>query len=359
MSDEHEHSHDRGPAPETQDAGAQALSEALRSSFAIVKVVMVLMVLAFFGSGFFTVGPQEKAVILRFGKPVGVGEKRLLNAGLHWSFPYPIDEVVKIPISQQQVVQSTIGWYFTTPAMEASGQEPPAGPSLNPVVDGYVITADQNIIHSRATLRYHVLDPFTYTFDFVSASNLVQNALNNALLYSAARFKVDDILLYHVNEFTEAVQNRAEDLAEQEHLGIVVDQCNVDSRPPRQLQQIFDQVTITRQNRNKALIDASSYTNQVLNQADAQAATIVQQARLNSATYVTNVLADAKRFNDLLPLYRSDAHLLTQQYMVQAMAQVLTNAEKWVEPTSDNGRPTELRLQLNREPPEPKPAAKQ
>ena len=56
---------------------------------------MVLMVLAFFGSGFFTVGPQEKAVILRFGKPVGEGQKALLRPGLHWSFPYPIDEVVQ------------------------------------------------------------------------------------------------------------------------------------------------------------------------------------------------------------------------------------------------------------------------
>ena len=63
------------------DAGSQALAEALRSSFAIVKVVMVLMVLAFFGSGFFTVGPQEKAIILRFGKPVGEGQKALLGGG--------------------------------------------------------------------------------------------------------------------------------------------------------------------------------------------------------------------------------------------------------------------------------------
>ena len=77
MSDEHEH-HDhahRTPAPERRDAGSQALAEALGSSFAIVKIVMGLMVVAFFCSGFFTVGPQEKAVILRFGKPVGEGKK--------------------------------------------------------------------------------------------------------------------------------------------------------------------------------------------------------------------------------------------------------------------------------------------
>ena len=92
MSDEtehhpHEHGHD---APETQDAGSQALAEALRSSFAIVKVVMVLLVLAFFSSGFFTVGPSEKAVILRFGRLVGEEQEPLLGSGWHWSFPYPI-----------------------------------------------------------------------------------------------------------------------------------------------------------------------------------------------------------------------------------------------------------------------------
>src|ERR1035438_2969468 len=99
MSDEHEHHHEH-EAPEALDAGSQALAAALGSSFAIVKIVMVLMVLAFFGSGFFTVGPSEKAVILRFGKPVGEGQKALLSSGLHWSFPYPIDEVVKIPITE-------------------------------------------------------------------------------------------------------------------------------------------------------------------------------------------------------------------------------------------------------------------
>src|ERR1700679_3450348 len=211
MSDEHEHhhghphdgghkhdhgdhGHDHDPAPETQDAGSQALSEALRSSFAVVKIVMVLMVLAFFGSSFFTVGPQEKAVILRFGKPVGEGENRLLNAGLHWSFPYPIDEVVKIPITEQQVVSSTIGWYLTTPEQELSGEEMPAGPSLNPAVDGYVITADRNILHSRATLSYHIEDPVKYVFNFAAASNAVLNVVDEALLSTAAKFNVDDIL---------------------------------------------------------------------------------------------------------------------------------------------------------------------
>jgi hypothetical protein len=39
------------------------------------------------------------------------------------------------------------------------------------------------------------------------------------------------------------------------------------------------------------------------------------------------------------------------------MQQALTNVEKWIVPTSDNGKSTEVRLQLNREPPAPKASA--
>jgi membrane protease subunit HflK len=356
MSHDHEH-HDHD-APETQDAGSQALAEALRSSFAIVKIVMALMVLAFFGSGFFTVGPQEKAVILRFGKPVGEGDKILLNAGLHWSLPYPIDEVVKIPITEQQIVSSTIGWYLTTPEAELSGEEMPAGPTLNPAIDGYVLTADRNILHARATLRYHIDDPMRYVFGFTNAQMTVQNALNNALLYTAASFNVDDILLNRVDEFREAVQLRVTDLAEQQQLGIVIEQCDVESRPPRQLQSVFDQVTDARVNRDKALIGAHSYENQITNSAGAQAVSIINRAEADRTNYVASITAEAKRFTDLLPGYETNRNLFAQMTLVQTMGQVLTNVQdKIYLPQRADGQPRELRLMLNREPPQPKNAA--
>src|SRR6266436_8921924 len=125
------------PKPETpDDAGSQALADALSSSFAIVRWVMAILVLLFLFSGCFTVGPQEKAVVLHFGKPSGKGDKALLGPGFHWALPAPIDEVVRIPVGQVQTVNSTIGWYATT----ASGAELPPSPGLNPDLDGYLLT---------------------------------------------------------------------------------------------------------------------------------------------------------------------------------------------------------------------------
>ena len=368
MSDEHEHEHQHehealppaaapAPAPgaplsETpEDAGSQALAESLRSSFAIVKVVMWALVIVFLSSGFFTVGLQEKAVILRFGKPVGEGSKALLGAGLHWSFPYPIDDVVKIPITEIQSVTSTVGWYAVTPEEELSGEEPGAGPSLNPAVDGYLLTADANIIHSRATLYYRIEDPIQYVFGFVNASNAVQNALNNALIFAGAHFKVDDALNRDVAGFKEEVGRRVNQLIEQEQLGVVVDHCEVRSIPPRQVKAAFDQVTTARENRNKALNDARSYENQILTQAGAQTSAITNEAEADRARLVESLAGDAKRFNDLLPKYLGNPELFKQVQLVGVMGQVLTNVqEKIFLPNRLDGKSRELRLLLNREP---------
>ena len=254
---------DPPPSPEvTEDAGSQALSEALRSSFAIVKVLMIALVVVFFSSGFFTVGPQEKAVILHFGKPGGVGEKALLGPGPHWAFPSPIDEVVRIPIGQVQTAASTIGWYATTAAQEASRTEPEPGPSLKPGTDGYLLTADTNIIHVRGMLLYRISEPgLRFEFDFVGASNLVQNAFNNALLYAAANLTVDDALK-DIAAFRDRVGRRLQELILQEQLGVVVDQINLQPVPPRRLKADFDKVLAALVNRETTLNTAKGYLQQ-------------------------------------------------------------------------------------------------
>jgi modulator of FtsH protease HflK len=374
MSDEHEHDHSaHAPPPETpDDAGAQALAEAMRSSFAIVKFVMVALVFVFLASGIFQVGPQEKAVILRFGRTVGTGQQALLGPGLHWSFPYPIDEVVKIPYKEVQSVESTVGWFYMNPeqevAYEATGNLPPATGTLNPEVDGYAITADRDIIHTRATIYYQVNDPIRAVFHFSAGtnspldlsgvSNILQNALNNALLYTAAHFGVDAVLYSDVAGFQDAVQLRVTQLADQEDLGITIQQCNVKSIPPRQLQDIFNQVTEARQNQNTDLNNAHTYENQVTNSADAQASALINEAQSASVLYVQKVQADAKAFSDLLPNYLINPSLFEQEQLVQTMGQALTNANfKAYLPTTASGEPTELRLLLNREPPGPKTGA--
>ncbi len=337
------------------DSGSQALSEALQSSFFVVKIVMVILLAVFLCSGFFTVGPQERAIVLHFGKPVGEGESALLNPGLHFSWPYPIDENVKVSISGIQKVTSTVGWYATTPEQELAGTEPMAGPSLNPAVDGYALTADGNIVHSRATVQYRINDPVRFVFNFVNASNAVKSAADNAILYAASRYKIDDILTRDITGFKEVVRRRVNELVDKQNLGIIVEECLVESRPPRQLKDAFANVLKAEVTRSKVLNEARSYENQVLSKASADAQSRINSAESERARLVSDITSQADRFNELLPQYKANPSLFVQQRLTETLSRVLTNVQdKIFLSESSDGRPKELRLLLNRELPKPK-----
>lgn len=331
------------------DPGSQALADALRSSFFIVKIVMVLLVVVFLGSGFFTVGPQERAIVLRFGKTVGEGEEALLNPGPHWAFPYPIDEVVRVPISEIQTVRSTAGWFFTTPEMELAGAEPNPEPSLNPTVHGYLITSDQNIVHCRATLFYRIDDPVAYVFGFTAASNLVQNALDNALVETAGRFGVDNILVSDVAAFKDAVKRRVAELLILRGTGVTIEQVEIERRPPLFLKAEFAQVTGAIQYRDGEINKARTYENQTVSRAEADAASIINRAEAGRGRLEESIRADADRFEKLLPKYRSNPDLFVQLQLAETLARVLPNAEDviYLQQRADE-QPRELRLLLNR-----------
>jgi membrane protease subunit HflK len=337
------------------DSGSQALSEALKSSFFVVKIVMGLLVIVFLGSGFFVVGPNERAIKLRLGKPIGDGEKALLGPGLHASWPYPIGDKTIVSITGIQRVTSRAGWYAVTPEQELAGTEPPAFGNLNPAVDGYALTADGNIVHTRATLTYTIKDPIRYVFNFVGASNAVLNALDDAVLYTAAHFKVDDILTRDVAGYAEAVKRRVTELVEKQNLGIMVDQCVPQSVPPRQLKEAFNSVLKAELDRNKTLDNAKSSANQTISKATAEAQARVNKAEVDRALYVNDVASRAKQFEQLLPKYRENPKLFVQQRYTETIARVFTNVQdKIMVPESTPGNSKEVRYILNRDLPVPK-----
>jgi modulator of FtsH protease HflK len=351
------------PPERPVDSGSEALTEALRSSFWIIKLVMFLLLIVFLGSGFFTVEPQEQAMIIRLGRPVGVGQKALLGPGFHLSFPYPIDEHIKVPISAIQKVTSTVGWYATTPEQELAGTEQATLPiqyPLKPLVDGYVLTADRNIIHTRATLTYHISDPVTYVFNFANASNAVQNALDNALVYAASTFNVDDILTRDVAGFKEAVRKRVVSLVTQENLGVDIEECLIQSRPPRQLRDAFDSVLKAALTRQASLEAAHSSEAQISSKAGADARSLVSLAESDRSRLVNEVRSQADRFNDLLPKFQQSPRLFVQQRLTETLGRVLTNAQDKIFLAGSDaggpsaGNPKELRVLLNREPPKQK-----
>jgi membrane protease subunit HflK len=337
------------PPPPAEDAGSQALAEALRSSFFIVKIIMVVLVVAFLGSGIFTVGPQQRAMVLRLGRPLGEGEQALLKPGFHWSFPSPIDEIVRIPFTSLQTAESSVGWYLTPDERLHNAPNPPALDRLDPATISYTLTADTNIIHVVAAVRYRITDPVRFYFDFTNAAVFLTNALNNALLFASTQFPVDDILTKNKTGFREAITARLEDLVEKEHLGITLEPpLAVKVSAPLSLIDKFDAVDTANVKRDNARTLAESYATTKLAEARGAAATRNYLADSDRSRLVSMVSAEAKKFMDVRAEYERDPEFYQRVRQMTVLEQVYkTVQEKILEPHL-NGR--ELRLNLGREP---------
>ena len=346
-----------GPPATPEETTGQALAEALRSSFVIIKILMAVLAVFFLCSGMFTVAPQEQAMILRLGKPLEVGGKVLLGPGFHWAFPAPIDEVVRIPAAQVRTATSSAGWYYTTPEMEVAGKEPDPGDSLNPARDGYALTADANIVHVRATLRYSIQDPVRYAFGFTQTARLITNALNEALNYATAQFPVDSILTRDRTSFREKLSQRLSQLVDEQQLGIRIEQADVQARAPRQpaVSKAFDAVTEAGLKSGQVLNEAQSYANEVRSRALGGAASLTNAALTEKTRMVEFVGAEARQFSSLRPQYEANPALFTLRWQTETLGRVFTNAqEKFFIAPGPDGRPRELRLLLSREPIKPR-----
>jgi membrane protease subunit HflK len=295
------------PAPEKHvgdelDAAGKSLSEALRISFIILKVIMIVLIVAFLASGFETVGSEEQAIVLRFGKIRGAGEKRLLGPGAHWILPYPIDEIVKIPVKTQVNLLIDSFWYFQTQSEMLSGKQRPVRPDkpLNPLRDGYCITrsemqtgpapantgsdgSDYNIVHTKWQLTYQINDPErffknVYIEDFKpgdiyfnvitkSITPLLKNMFEYSVVTAMVNYTIDEAISSR-DRIPKHVKRLLQEKLDKIESGIkIVSVQLIKSECPPQVKIAFEASTMASQRSETEVTSARTYAENTLNKA--------------------------------------------------------------------------------------------
>ncbi|MFC1762278.1 protease modulator HflK, partial [Planctomycetota bacterium] len=291
------------------DPAARSLSEALGVSFVILKVIMVIVILAFLGSGLKIIGPGEQAVVLRFGKLCDIndvqgGNPYVRGEGLLWTLPYPIDEVIRIPVREKVPFEIRSFWYFQTPD-EILGTRPTRmGPTLDPLRDGYTLVrgeglpsltgahdteefaeggSDYNLMHSKWQVVYEISDisrffknvlvadpkPGEVYFDLIkkSVTPIIQNVVEDAVVDVMVRYSIDEAMESD-SSIPLNVKRQAQDKLNLLETGIRLTSVTVNDRqPPRQVQVAFDALQTARQERETLVKEAQTYKNTMLNES--------------------------------------------------------------------------------------------
>ncbi|PKL50914.1 MAG: hypothetical protein CVV39_00950 [Planctomycetes bacterium HGW-Planctomycetes-1] len=407
MSNEHNnnHHHIAGETNEPLDfgsefdAGTKSLADALRISFAVLKIIMVVLVILFFSSGVFTVAPDERAMVLRFGKIRGeTTEQRILGPGLHWAIPYPIEEVVKLP-ARNTILRTAIDsfWYDEKNTYPSR--------SLDPILEGYSITrndtiadlkegdSDYNIVHSRWLLTYRISDCEMFyknvsvktpdagqtLIDVIpkSVEPFLKAVASEAIVITMVNFSIDEAI-----KSDSRISKEAEKLLQQKldamNCGIEVDSMQLTAVIwPKQLNDSFVASIKASNEADRMIRETRGYTESRINEAGGRAlinailspeiedeqkeyywnnaSGTVQQIIAESKAYRTKVVESAKANADylqkLLPEYRKRPKLVLQRIYQDAIEEVLSNTQETIIAQPSSGaKNREFRVMINRDP---------
>ena len=365
---------------EDLDAAGKSLSEALGISFIILKVIMAVLILAFLASGFKTVGSDEQALVLRFGKIRGVGENRVLKQGPYWIFPYPVDTMVKIPVEKKVDLLTRSFWYDQTQEdmlSEPSIKKTRFLPELDPVNDGYCITrseeqdetisgsdgSDYNIVHCKWQLTYQIDDPerfFTNIyvedvkpgdiyFDVITESitPLLQNLFEDAIVTATVKYTINDVMYDKVAGLTDDVTELLQEKLDTIESGIKVVRVQLtDKTWPQQVDVAFQASHSASQESEQTISKARTYADNTVIEASGLAQEKIAEAQAYRTKVVASARANADYLRQLLPEYRKHPELVVQEIYQDAIERIFTNVdEKFVIPKG-----AEWRILLNRDP---------
>ena len=396
------------------DAAGKSLSDALRISFIILKVIMIVLIVVFLASGFRTVGPYEEALVLRFGKIKPVGEERVLGPGPHWVFPYPIEQIVKIPVQRMINVAIDSFWYFQRPE-----EMLPAGPktririglTLDPLRDGYCITrseklswtaggsagSDYNIVHCKWELTYQIENPEQFFrnvyvedvkpgqtyFDVIteSVTPLLKSLFEDAVVTTMVNFTIDDAIRSRP-KIPDDVKKLFQEKLDKIDSGIKAVSVQLTYPTwPRQVDPAFQGFISASQKSQTKIGEARTYAEEALNEAAGPVAeellavlkgkTVSEQEEkllwedqvagsagkeiAEAKAYRTEVVETAKAraeyLQEILPEYHKYPDLVVQRIYLDAMETILNDAaEKFVYQSSKGTKGTEVRVLVNRNP---------
>lgn len=332
-------------------AGQAALSDALRVSFRLLRWIMIFLVVAYLFSGLFLVSQHEMAVVLVWGKVAGIAEERVKGPGLHWTWPRPFAEVVTIPAERVRTIETDAFWYNEPemPGVLPPGERPAAraGASLDPLRDGYTLTADANLLHTRWVLRYTVEDPEAYLFRFQHHDALIRHELEHAVVRTSARFPVDRAMRTDIETFQAEVESAVRQRCLGLGLGIRVQGVEIGKpTPPLQVADAFDKVIRAANERGKAILEATSYAVSTRNEAQGERSEILARGQAERERFVSAVTADADFFLKVREQYKRNPRELAQRQMEDTVRRIVAGVEeKYVIPAGEG----QVRLQLSPE----------
>ncbi|QDU04399.1 Modulator of FtsH protease HflK [Gimesia chilikensis] len=280
------------PRPRRSDK--YVMTEGVRAGSKMIGWLALGLFVLFWCSGITTIGPGEVGLVLRFGRLTGTSPAdQVRQPGLLLALPYPIDEVIRVPVKKENEIAITA-------LRDAPASGSPAGQGL----PGYALSGNQNIIEADMTLKYRISDPIAYTFSNLSPERILRDAVIGTAAEVIAQWQVDDALrLQRKTDFgseklSRVVLVNAQKLIDKMNLGVELTAVEFrEIQPPAAVADAFQAVQSERIAIETKKREAEGYAARIVPAAEAESNSLIKMATRRATDLRTRAEEEVSLFN--------------------------------------------------------------
>ncbi|OGT10670.1 MAG: HflK protein [Gallionellales bacterium RIFCSPHIGHO2_02_FULL_57_16] len=273
-----------------------------------IGLIAAIVLLIWFGSGFYIVDASQRGVVLRFGKKVEITEP-----GPRWHLPFPVETVEVVNLSQVRTVE--VGYRENV---------------KNKILkESLMLTDDENIIDIQFAVQYFLSDPADYLFNNRMPDENVRQAAETAIREVVGKNKMDYVLYEGREQVAAAATKLMQEILDRYKSGILISKLTMqNAQPPEQVQAAFDDAVKAGQDRERQKNEGQAYANDVVPRARGTAARLIQESEGYKQSVIANAEGDASRFKQILVEYEKAPAVTRERMYIDMMQQVMGNVSK-------------------------------
>jgi membrane protease subunit HflK len=268
--------------------------EGVNGSLAASALVIIALVWVAFG--FYRVDAAERGMEFRFG-----AFQEVTQPGWQWHWPWPIEHAETV----------------NTGATERMDYR------------GSMLTRDENIVDIELVVQFRRTDPQAFLFNMRAPEEAIEYATASAIRAIIGRNLLDFILTDGRAEVARDTQDLLQVTLDSYGAGVTVYEVNlVNANFPSEVEGSVQDSIRAREDRARRILEAESYSNDILPRARGEAARRRQDAEAYRAQVVADSEGEADRFTQILVEYQKAPGVTRERLYIETLEEILRNSTK-------------------------------
>ena len=284
----------------------------MRRFVPLIVVGIVVLILGF--TSFYTVQPDERGVVQRFGKYV-----RSTGPGLHFKLPAGIEKAT--PVKVEHIFKEEFGFRTERPGVRTR--------YAAKVFDdeSIMLTGDLNIADVKWIVQFKVKDPYKMLFKVRNPLKIVRDISEVVMRQVVGDRAITDVLTVGRIEINQTVKEKMQEILDSYDSGIHIVTAKLkDVYPPDPVKPAFNEVNEAKQEKKKVINQAWESYNRKIPRARGEAEKLIRETEGYALKRVNRAKGDASRFLSIYEEYKLAEDVTRRRLYLETMAEIIPKA---------------------------------